>query len=159
QKTSDGPDEAFLFAPNMPLGSWWTAPNQFRGGEIRASAGDQVMQFSALCSDDQNGLGHMLWFSTLDATGWYKRQRYFTHVQSDDKKPAHYTQSFSWGPVYYPPFADASGSSNYLDNPYPSALGALHARNEAYWYDAAAYYRDTFVPLLSLPRVGAPESR
>jgi hypothetical protein len=104
----------------------------------------QQMQFSALyCGDPTQAAGSdrllsghrkLLYVATEDAEGWFKR---FRHDVVADATGAYYR----WAPIHFPRHPP-SPWRNTFTAPYPVVTSALQARTDAWWYDAAAQYRD-----------------
>lgn len=141
-----------FLAANSLLRSWLFDSQHPSGGQLAHPNPGQNMQFSALYSDDDSNRGNMLWVSTLDKDGWFKRLR-----QTSYESTSH-VQYYSWGSVYYPSYLPTEGM-NFLDDPYPAAIGAMQATDDAWWYDAAKYYRDVFVPLENIQRASSSSTR
>ncbi|MFH2000827.1 MAG: hypothetical protein ABIK28_14195 [Planctomycetota bacterium] len=117
-------------------------PNPSQGDPVA-----QDLQFSVFYNGNTEEVGdgfrRMLYMGTEDETGHYKRFRY----QGLGEKPLGsdlWTLRFGWRATHFPPYADVYAGAtwhNTFDSPYPTVLGALLALDDAFWYDAAAYYR------------------
>ena len=118
----------------------------------------QQMQFSTLyCADptqvtlpDRVLSGHrkLLYLSTEDAEGWFKR---FRHEIVADATGAYYR----WAPIYFPRHPPSPWRNTFAA-PYPVVTCALQARTDAWWYDAAAEYREFVRRDARLTRIDDP---
>lgn len=132
-----------LPATNTPMRLWALLGLSV---DFEHPARGQSMQFSALYGGDpsievpegdvvRSPYRKILYFATEDHTGHYKRFRH--SVVSDPFGVAY----FRWCPRYYPVYGP-SKRVNFHVSPYPAVICALSARNEAWWFDVTAHYRD-----------------
>lgn len=126
---------------NLSLWTWLLADYHL---DFEHPARHQQMQFSALyCADptqvplaDRILTGHrkILYFSTEDPEGWFKRFRHDVHA---DGTGVYYR----WAPVYFPKHPPNPWRNTFV-TPYPAVTAALQAETDAWWFDVAATYRE-----------------
>ena len=132
-----------LPAANLPFG---LAAAVNVNADLEHPARGQQMQFSAIYSADPTinvpqgdevlaPLGKILYFSTEDRHGHYKRFRHSAFLD-----PATGAAYYRWCPKYYPTYGP-SPNFNYHVSPYPAVMCALQAKTTAWWYDVASHYR------------------
>ncbi|MBI3819467.1 MAG: hypothetical protein HY286_12295 [Planctomycetes bacterium] len=137
--SSNLPLQYFLAVGNSAgLDIFYNHPDGANGG----SSG-QTLQFAALYVADPaagSGFRKMLYMGSEDTTGYYKTFRYTSVKQGGGT-----VLRFGWRATSFPPYATIAGVPSQFSNeflsPYPVTLGALLAKDDAFWYDACLYYR------------------
>ncbi|MEM7205106.1 MAG: hypothetical protein AAF628_32935 [Planctomycetota bacterium] len=136
-------------ASNTPLAMLFQRTDLEGDVSLRHPNPGQVLQFGAVYDADTQsaGYGRMVYFGSEDTTGHHKRFVYGRRIiygtappeGSPEPVPTYYR--FMWRHTYYPAFAP-SEFANTFDAPYPAVVGALKAKSDNFWYDAASQYRE-----------------
>jgi hypothetical protein len=128
--------------PNTPF--WLWVRDRSKGSMVTPiNQQQQYIVVYAADPQDSASFRRMLFLGTEDKTGYHKRYGTEGILETGDQA------YFNWRATNIPGFEDALSAGkprtewgNTYASPYPIVVGALTAKDDHFWYDAAAFYKE-----------------